>query len=75
MGSQGVIYNSGDRIIHKPVLEVEVVDTTAAGDSFSGALAVALSEGKDIDAAVDFGNAAGMLTVTQKGRDIIANPG
>jgi ribokinase len=67
LGSQGVIFNNGDQIVHKPALEVQVVDTTAAGDSFTGALAVALSEGKDIDTAIDFSNIVGALTVTQKG--------
>ncbi len=67
LGSKGVVYNSGERIIHKPVPKVEAVDTTAAGDSFSGALAVALSEGKTIDEAVDFANSVGTLTVMKQG--------
>lgn len=66
-GHRGVVYNDGDQIIHKPVPEVNVIDTTAAGDSFSGALAVALAEGKTIHEAVDFANLAGTLTVTRKG--------
>jgi ribokinase len=44
-----------------------VVDTTAAGDSFSGAIAVAISNGKGIDESVNFGNIVGALTVTKKG--------
>lgn len=67
MGSSGVVYNSGDKIMHKSVPKVKVVDTTAAGDSFSGAIAVALSEDRNIDAAVDFGNIVGTLTVTKRG--------
>ncbi len=67
LGGRGVIYNNGDEIIHKPVPEVEVVDTTAAGDSFIGALAVALTEGMSIDDAIDFANAVGTITVTRKG--------
>lgn len=39
LGSKGVVYNNGNGIIHKAVPAVKVVDTTAAGDSFSGALA------------------------------------
>lgn len=67
MGAKGVVYNNGDELIHKRVPEVKVVDTTAAGDSFSGAVAVALSEGKNINEAVDFANAVGTLTVMKKG--------
>lgn len=67
MGSKGVVYNSGEKIIHKPVRAVKAIDSTAAGDSFTGAIAVAISEGKDIDQAVDFANIVGMLTVTKRG--------
>ena len=67
MGDKGVVYNRGIELVHKPVNKVKVVDTTAAGDSFSGALAVSLSQGNSIDEAVDFGNIVGALTVTRKG--------
>ncbi|MCM1223840.1 MAG: PfkB family carbohydrate kinase, partial [Lachnospiraceae bacterium] len=45
----------------------KVVDTVAAGDSFNGALAVALTEGKTLRDAVRFANAMGALTVQKKG--------
>lgn len=67
MGGKGVVYNNGSEVIHKPVPKVKVVDTTAAGDSFSGALAVAITNGRDIDGAIDFANIVGTLTVTKKG--------
>jgi len=67
LGGKGVVYNSTAGILHKSVPNVKVVDTTAAGDSFSGAVALALSQGKNIDEAVDFGNIVGTLTVTKKG--------
>lgn len=47
--------------------QVAAVDTTAAGDSFIGGLAVALSEGKTIEEAVSFAMAVAALTVTKKG--------
>lgn len=46
---------------------VDVVDTTAAGDTFAAALAVGLSEGMDVVAAVRFANAAGALACTKLG--------
>jgi ribokinase len=67
LGSQGVVYNRANQIVHNPACPVETVDTTAAGDAFSAAIAVAFSEGMDVDSAVDFGNAVGALTVTRRG--------
>lgn len=50
-----------------PVVPVKAVDTTAAGDVFNGALAVALSEGKELKDAVDFANRAAAISVTRMG--------
>ncbi len=49
------------RIEHVSAVEVEVVDTTAAGDAFTAALAVALVEGRSLVEAVRCGSAAGTL--------------
>lgn len=48
-------------------IKVDAVDTTAAGDIFNGALAVALAEGKDLKDAVFFANKAAALSVTRLG--------
>lgn len=50
-----------------PGFKVRAVDTTAAGDVFNGALAVALAEGRPIMDAVRFANAAAALSVTRRG--------
>jgi ribokinase len=50
-----------------PGYPVRAVDSTGAGDVFNGALAVALSEGKEIRDAVKFANAAAALSVTRLG--------
>ncbi len=49
------------------VVPVKAVDTTAAGDVFNGALAVAISEGKDLEEAVSFANKAASISVTRMG--------
>ena len=43
------------------------MDTTAAGDAFNGALAVALARGLELKAAVRFASAVGALSVTRLG--------
>lgn len=50
-----------------PAFSVEPVDTTAAGDAFVGALAVALGEGLDLPAAARFASAAAAISVTRTG--------
>lgn len=50
-----------------PGFKVRAVDTTAAGDVFNGALAVALGEGRTLPEAVRFANAAAAVSVTRPG--------
>ncbi|HEY9122161.1 MAG TPA: ribokinase [Brevefilum sp.] len=52
---------------HIPAHEITAVDTTAAGDAFNGALAVAIAEGKLLLEAVGYGMAAGALASTKRG--------
>lgn len=67
LGSDGVLIvdRAGER--HIPGRRVAVVDTTAAGDCLAGALAVALTEGRSLDEAVTFANAAAALSTTRPG--------
>jgi ribokinase len=67
LGAKGVTVVNVNRSHHFPGYAVDVVDTTAAGDAFAGALGKALSEGKDVWAAAQFANAVGALAVTRYG--------
>jgi ribokinase len=67
LGAQGAFVGTLDHMVHVPALPVTVVDTTAAGDAFNGALAVALAEGRPLAGAVRFANAAAGLACTQRG--------
>jgi len=68
LGANGAAYNDGDSILHEPGVKADaVVDTTAAGDSFTGAVAVALTEGKSIREAIVFANHVGAITVATLG--------
>ena len=48
-------------------VEVKAIDTTAAGDIFNGALAVALNEGMHLSEATSFACRAAAISVTRKG--------
>lgn len=67
MGSLGAIVCQHGECFSVPAHKVETVDTTAAGDVFNGALAVALSEGKGMKAAVEFACEAASFSVTRLG--------
>jgi ribokinase len=67
LGARGAFVASATAKQHVPGFEVKQVDTTAAGDAFNGALAVALAEGMPMIDAVYFANAAGALAVTRMG--------
>lgn len=66
-GRKGALIFSQGRFIGIPALTVTAVDTTAAGDVFNGALAVALAEGHSLADAARFGAGAAALSVTRKG--------
>ncbi|MBO0587468.1 ribokinase [Sporosarcina sp. E16_8] len=66
-GNKGVLYFDGTTIVEVPAMMVDVVDTTGAGDTFTGAFTVAVSEGKSIEDCVRFGIIAAGLSVTKKG--------
>jgi len=67
LGKRGAYWSDGNNrgIISAP--SVSVADTTAAGDCFSGALAVALAEKKSLADAVRFASVAASISVTRMG--------
>ncbi|MCF7975690.1 MAG: ribokinase [Phycisphaerae bacterium] len=67
MGASGAYVHSAEFQGMVPGFSVSPVDTTAAGDTFNGTLAVALAEGKALAEAVTFANAAAALSVTVLG--------
>ncbi|RZM30127.1 MAG: ribokinase [Pedobacter sp.] len=67
LGKSGAVILEDDHFYHVPAPEVEAVDTTAAGDVFNGALVAALSEGKTLKEAAEFGCIAAAIAVTRMG--------
>lgn len=67
LGKQGAFFKNKNEsfIINAPI--VNAIDTTAAGDTFSGALCVALTENKDWKNAIEFAVRAASISVTRMG--------
>lgn len=67
LGARGVLMATPEGQRRIPGFRVKAIDTTAAGDVFNGALAVALAEGKPLPAAARFACAAAAISVTRLG--------
>ena len=67
VGSQGSYYISGDMVIHQDAYRVEAVDTTAAGDTFTGFYLASILRGKTVGNALRIAAKASSITVTKEG--------
>jgi len=67
LGAAGAFLLSGKTRKIIPVVPVKAIDSTAAGDVFNGALAVAISEGRELEEAIIFANRAASISVTRMG--------
>ena len=67
LGEKGCLFVSEDEERLIPTKQVEVVDSTAAGDSFTAAFALSLSKGESVEEAVAFGQKVSGIAVTRKG--------
>jgi len=67
LGANGAILAHGTRRSAIPGRQVAVMDTTGAGDAFSGVLAAWLANGHDLDEAARAANCAARLSVTRAG--------
>jgi ribokinase len=67
LGDQGCWWAGESGARHFPAFPVQARDTTAAGDTFNAALAVALAETHPVEEAIPFANAAAAISVTRLG--------
>ena len=67
LGERGCVRINQDGMKHFSARKVTAIDTTAAGDCFNGALAVALAEGKEMEDAIEFAISSSALSVTKFG--------
>ncbi|RNG20769.1 ribokinase [Streptomyces botrytidirepellens] len=70
LGGAGALVADHDRTVRIPSLPVEAVDTTGAGDAFTGALAWRLGVGDDLETAVRYAVRVGAAAVTRAGAQV-----
>ena len=67
LGEKGTVYVTRDQEAYFETIQVDAVDTTGAGDVFSGALMKAMSDGMDMPLAIQYANCAASLSVLKPG--------
>lgn len=67
LGKRGCLLKNKQEIYHIPAFKVEALDSTAAGDTFCGALAAEISRGHGWEVALRFATAASAICVTRMG--------
>ncbi len=70
LGKDGSVFIDADTYIKQPIYDIPVVDTTAAGDTFSGYFLAMLSDGKSPKEALDIASKASSLTVSRAGASV-----
>jgi sugar/nucleoside kinase (ribokinase family) len=72
MGSEGCLIAGAEKSVHVPAFQVDIVDTTGAGDAFMGGLSYALLQGWDFERVGTFANACAALCCTKVGARTMA---
>lgn len=67
LGSKGSVFFNGEKEIHIPAYKVEPIDTTGAGDTFNGAMAVGLINGMTLEDSLKLANLSAAYSVQKFG--------
>jgi sugar/nucleoside kinase (ribokinase family) len=73
LGSEGCLIASEDSMVQRPAFQVDVVDTTGAGDAYMGGLSYSLLQGWPLERAATFANACAALCCTRLGARSMAS--
>lgn len=69
LGEKGVRFKDGDTVLEHGIFKVPVIDTTAAGDTFTGYFIGSLAKGYDIREALRLSSIASAIAVSRKGAE------
>lgn len=67
LGSNGSIFADGKTLVKQPIFPTKAVDTTAAGDTFTGYFLASVTAGKTVEQALEAASRAASVTVSRKG--------
>ena len=67
LGAKGSLYWDGKKLFSQPCYKVKAVDTTAAGDTFTGFLIGGLCQGMEAEKALDWASKAAAIAVSRAG--------
>ena len=67
LGKKGVIFSDGKNIYHHGIYDVKAVDTTAAGDTFTGYFLASYANNEPIEECLRKASIASSLTVSRQG--------
>ncbi len=67
LGKDGSVFVNADTYIEQPIYKVDTVDTTAAGDTFTGYFIASLASGKDVASSLNRAAKASSITVSRQG--------
>lgn len=67
LGRKGAIYSDGEKTVTQPAYKVKAVDTTGAGDCFTGSFVAALAADKTVEEALEFAAKASAIAVGRRG--------
>ncbi len=70
LGKEGSVFKNAELCIKQPIYEAKVVDTTAAGDTFTGFFIAAIARGEAVEKALKIATKASSITVSRKGASV-----